>query len=115
MPRSLAPRIATLGFTVQDVRDVGLRGATDTKISEKAIAADSIIITRDRDFANVKHWPLAFTAGVIFVNLPDDTPVSTINSKVTDLLAKRLPESLLGALTIVELHRALARSVRRTR
>ncbi len=65
MPRSPAPQIAALGFNVEDVRDVGLRGQPDDKVWEAAAAADAIIITRDRGFAVPKDWPTAFTAGVI--------------------------------------------------
>lgn len=113
MPRSLAAQIGAMGFTVQDVRDIGLRGCPDSEVFEAAIAADALIITRDRGFAVEKNWPAAFTAGVIFVNLPDYTPASTINAKIMALLAKRSPVSLLGAVTIVEFQRALSRIVRR--
>jgi predicted nuclease of predicted toxin-antitoxin system len=113
MPRSLAPQIAELGLSVQDVRDIGLGGEPDTKVYEAAISFDAIIITRDRGFSVVKSWPEDFTAGVIFINLPDDTPASSINAKILELLGQRLPESLLGALTTLELRRALSRIVRR--
>lgn len=39
MPRSLAKQIAALGFTVEDVRDIGLRGQPDNKVLDAAIAA----------------------------------------------------------------------------
>ncbi|MCU0543020.1 MAG: DUF5615 family PIN-like protein [Oscillatoriaceae cyanobacterium Prado104] len=113
MPRSLANQIATLGFAVQDVRDIGLQGHSDTEVMEAAIASDAIIITRDRGFAEPRSWAEAFTAGVIFINLSDDTPAATVNSKVLELLANRLPVSLLGAFTILEAHRALSRPIRR--
>lgn len=112
MPRSLATQIATLGFNVQDVRDIGLKGRPDNEVFDAAIVADAIIITRDRGFAIEKSWPENFTAGVIFINLPDNTPVSVINAKITELLAQRLPVSLLGAVTFVEIRRALSRTVR---
>jgi predicted nuclease of predicted toxin-antitoxin system len=113
MPRSLKSEIAALGFVVEDVRDVGLRGRRDNEILAAAVASDSIIITRDRGFTFEKRWPTGFSAGVIFVNLPDTTSAASINSKVTELLSKRIPVSLLGAVTYVEQHRALSRSVRR--
>ncbi len=113
MPRSLAAEIAALGMAVQDVRDLGLRGRPDGEVFATAAATDAVIITRDRGFAMEKRWPTDFTAGVIFVNLPDNTPASIINMKITILLAKRLPASLLGAVTIVEVRRALSRVVRR--
>jgi Domain of unknown function (DUF5615) len=112
MPRSLASQIAALGFTVQDVRDIGLRGHPDAEVMEAAIDADAIIITRDRGLADPRSWPEAFTAGVIFINLLDDTPASTVNAKILELLANRLPASLLGALTTLEFRRALSRPIR---
>ncbi|MDM3848674.1 MAG: DUF5615 family PIN-like protein [Aphanizomenon gracile PMC627.10] len=111
MPRSLAPQIAELGFTVQDVRDIGLPGHPDTKVMEAAIAADAIIITRDRGLANPRTWTETFTAGTIFINLPDDTPATSINTKIIELLTNRLPVSLLGAYTALEPLRALSRPV----
>ena len=113
MPRSLAAKIAAMGFAVQDVRDIGLRGRPDSEIYEMATAVDAIIITRDRGFMDERNWPTTFTAGVIFVNLPETTPASVINAKIMSLLSQRLPVSLLGAVTVVELRRALSRSVRR--
>ncbi len=113
LPRSLASQIAALGFTVQDVRDIGLRGRPDTEVMAVATATDAVIITKDRGFTNAKTWDESFTAGVIFINLPDDLPASVVNAKIIELLAQRLPMSLLGAVTSVELRRALSRKVRR--
>jgi predicted nuclease of predicted toxin-antitoxin system len=113
MPRTLAPQIADLGFAVQDVRDIGLRARPDSEVMDAAIATDAIIITRDRGFANPKTWPTEFTAGMIFVDLPSNTPAKIINARVLELIAKRLPVSLLGAITRVEATRALSQIVRR--
>ncbi len=111
MPRSLAPQIAALGFSVQDVRDIGLRGHPDTQVMEAAVVADAIIITRDRGLADPRTWTENFTAGAIFINLPDDTPATSINAKIIELLTNRLPVSLLGAYTTLESRRALSRPV----
>lgn len=113
MPRTLAPQIADLGFSVQDVRDIGLRARPDSEVMDEAIATDAIIITRDRGFANPKTWPTEFTAGMIFVDLPSNTPAKIVNARVLELIAKRLPVSLLGAITRVEQNRALSQIVRR--
>jgi predicted nuclease of predicted toxin-antitoxin system len=113
MPRSLAGELSTLGFNAQDARDIGLPGRPDEEILRTAATMDAIIITRDRGFTYEKNWPLDFTAGVIFVNLPDDTPASVIKAKVMNLLTQRLPESLLGALTFIEPQRALSQILRR--
>jgi predicted nuclease of predicted toxin-antitoxin system len=113
MPRSLAGELSALGFNVQDVRDIGLPGHPDEEVFQMASAADALIITRDRGFTYEKNWPPDFTAGVIFVNLPDEAAASLINAKVLRLLTQRLPESLLGAITFLEPQRALSHILRR--
>lgn len=105
------PQFKALGFAVQDVRDIGLRGRPDSEVMATAVAADAIIITRDRGFADPRGWPESFTAGIIFVNLPDNTPANTVNAKILDLLANRIPSSLLGSLTTLEPRRALSRLI----
>lgn len=113
MPRSLAGELSALGFNAQDARDIGLLGCSDEEIFRVAAAMDAIIITRDCGFTYEKNWPPGFTAGVIFVNLTDDTPASVVKLKVTNLLTQRLPESLLGAITFIEPQRALSHILRR--
>jgi len=113
MPRSLADELTALGLNVQDVRDIGLLGRPDEEIFQVAVAMDAVIITRDRGFTYEKNWPLDFTAGVIFVNMSDNTPASVIKAKITNLLTQRLPESLLGAVTFIEPQRALSHILRR--
>jgi predicted nuclease of predicted toxin-antitoxin system len=113
MPRSLAGELLALGLSARDARDIGLLGHSDEEVFRVAAAIDAIIITRDRGFTYEKSWPPDFTAGVIFVNLPDDTPASIVKAKVTNLLTQRLPESLLGAITFIEPQRALSQIVRR--
>jgi hypothetical protein len=102
-----------VSFSARDARDIGLLGQSDEEVFRVAAALDAIIITRDRGFTYEKNWPPDFTAGVIFVNLPDDTPAIIIKAKVTNLLTQRLPESLLGAITFIERQRALSQIVRR--
>lgn len=113
MPRSLASQIEALGFLVRDVRDMGLRGRPDSEVIQAAIAADAIIITRDRGFADPRGWPSSFTAGAIFVNLPSNVSASAVNAKVINVLSNRVPTLLLGHLTTIETRRALSRLVRR--
>jgi predicted nuclease of predicted toxin-antitoxin system len=113
MPRSLAALLVSFGFEADDVRDIGLKGRPDAEILAAAADADAIIVTKDRGFARDMAWPEGFTAGVILVNLPDHNSVSVVNGRLLALLASRLPESLLGAVTFVEPRRALSRVVRR--
>jgi predicted nuclease of predicted toxin-antitoxin system len=113
MPRSLAGELAALGFNVQDARDIGLLSQPDEDVFRVATVTDAIIITRDRGFTDERNWPPEFTAGVVFINLPDDATTDLINTKIKNLLAQRLPESLLGAITFIEPQRALSHILRR--
>lgn len=113
MPRHLAAELRAKGIEADDVRDVGLRGQPDDQVLAMAASLDAIVVTRDRGFTYEKAWPEGFTAGVIFVNLPDSTPSPAVNARIADLLTSRESESLLGAITVVERSRALSRRVRR--
>ena len=58
MPRSLASQIRALGFTVQDTRDIGLRGHSDLEVLDAAIEADAIINCKSNDvpFNSIKYF-----------------------------------------------------------
>ncbi len=112
MPRNLAADISELGFQAQDVRDLGLRVRPDTEVMQMAIELDAILITRDRLFADPRSWPANFTAGVIFVSLDNKVSREVVTARILDLIQNRIPSSLLGAYTIVEMRRALSRPVR---
>ncbi len=112
MPRSLAGKIAELGFEVHDVRDIGLASHPDEEVMQAAIELDAIIITGDRRFADPRSWSDEFNSGVIFITLPEGTSAKVLISKIIDLIKDRHPDSLLGAYTVVELRRALSRPVR---
>ncbi len=54
----LSPRVAewikeTLGFEAVALRDLGLRDADDNEIFSKAREAEIIILTKDKDFADM--------------------------------------------------------------
>jgi predicted nuclease of predicted toxin-antitoxin system len=110
MPRSLASKIAELGFEVQDVRDIGLAGHPDEEVMQAAIELDAI--TGDRRFADPRSWAKEFNTGFIFITLPEGTSAKVLIAKIIDLIQTRQPDSLLGAYTVVELRRALSRPVR---
>ena len=57
MPRSSAELIRSIGYEVEDVRDIGMRAAKDREIIEYALKNNRIIITRDTDFGEVLRYP----------------------------------------------------------
>jgi predicted nuclease of predicted toxin-antitoxin system len=68
MPRSSAGILRDLGYDVEDVRDIGLRGATDRELIEYALRTKRIVVTRDTDFRQVLRYPTH--PGAIIIRLP---------------------------------------------
>ncbi len=65
----LAERLTGLGYNAKAVRDVGLRGAEDTKIIEWAIGNNAVIIAGDKDFGELWYWIYRGEVGVIILRL----------------------------------------------
>ena len=57
LPRSTAALLQSLGINASDVRDVGLKGASDAQVFEYAQKESRIIITRDVEFGNILKYP----------------------------------------------------------
>lgn len=53
LPSSTPDVFARHGYAVTSVRELGLRGATDAQLMERAFENDEIIVTRDTDFGDV--------------------------------------------------------------
>lgn len=103
MPRSAASVLRELGHEVEDVRDFLPDGSDDATVAAHARAGKSILVTRDFDFADIRNYPPKDFAGIIVLELPDDTIAAQVTESLrmflirTDLLV-RLP----GRLAVVE-------------
>ena len=70
LPRSTATVLQEIGYEAVDVRDVGLRGASDEQIAGYAKANNLCLITADGGFANIRQYPPADYAGLVVLDLP---------------------------------------------
>jgi predicted nuclease of predicted toxin-antitoxin system len=68
MPRSSATAVRSLGFDVEDVRDLGMRYAKDQEIIDYARDAGRVVITRDLDYGEILRYPQH--PGAIILRLP---------------------------------------------
>lgn len=68
MPKSTTQVIEACGYSVEDVRNIDLRGATDEEIMDRAKSDERIIITRDTDFGDILRYPEH--PGVLILRLP---------------------------------------------
>jgi len=50
MPRSSAELMRSLGFDVEDVRDIGMMAASDRAIIQHALKTKRIVVTREYGF-----------------------------------------------------------------
>jgi predicted nuclease of predicted toxin-antitoxin system len=103
LPRSAAPMLRQLGHDVVDVRDIGMRSATDDVIAAHARTNRLTLITRDFDFADIRNYPPADYAGIVVLKLPDDATAPQV-VKLLETFARRQDwlAKLPGRLAIVE-------------
>ncbi|MEX2703022.1 MAG: DUF5615 family PIN-like protein [Candidatus Baldrarchaeia archaeon] len=103
MPRSSAEVIRSLGYEVEDVRDIGLGAAKDREIIEYALRNKQIIITRDVDFGEILRYPRH--PGAIIFRLPYTYTAEEINKKLKEFLTSVSDKEIENAIIIVELSR----------
>ena len=66
-PKSVIPLLSESGHEVIELRSVGLLGASDALIAEKAIEAGAVILTTDRDFFHTVPNTFAEHPGVVVI------------------------------------------------
>src|SRR5712692_5058589 len=106
LPRSATALLRQLGHDAADVRDIGLRQATDDVIAAHARTNQQALITRDFDFADIRNYPPAGYAGIVVLQLPDDATASEV-TKLLEIFVRREDwlAKLPGRLAIVEVWR----------
>ena len=92
--------------TVQLLIELGheayrVKGLTDRAIAARAKEEQAVIVTRDRDFANLQMLPLMAHAGVIVLRPRPPASVATVNELLRRLLTHIEVTRLRDALTIV--------------
>jgi predicted nuclease of predicted toxin-antitoxin system len=102
LPRAVTRALVAAGHDVVDVRDVGLRGASDDAIAARARATSSIVVSGDLDFSNALRFPPGTHPGIVVTRLPDAIAPA-------DMAARPLRQSPQWELT----SRARSRSLKR--
>ena len=77
--------------------------ADDAVIALHARENDLCLVTRDKDFGDIRNYPPADYAGIVVFDLPDDTVVTGV-LKILDTFLSQTEwlERLPGRLAIVE-------------
>jgi predicted nuclease of predicted toxin-antitoxin system len=71
LPRSVAPRLAALGFDVHTVLDEALGGRSDAEVWAAAQAERRFFVTCDLDFSDRRTLAPGSHHGLLIVRLPD--------------------------------------------
>lgn len=105
MPRPTARLLQSLGIDAIDLRDIGLKGATDAEVFDHVQAQGMIIISRDKEFSNILKYPPGRHYGIIWVNLP----YTFIRHQILDAVKRFFVDvernRLVNHLTILEVGR----------
>lgn len=105
MPRPTADLLRSLGIDACDVREIGLKGEPDRKIFEYAQKEKMIIISRDKEFGNIRKYPLESHCGIIVVRLPYTFVRHQILSTVKKFFIRVEKADLPNNLTILEVEK----------
>src|SRR6185312_2279392 len=100
MPRVLAPRLQTSGYVAEDVRDVTLATRPDNEVWAYAQTQNATVITRDKNFADIRAYPPPH-AGIVIADVPDVITVATFIQLVLDGLASLAGQSLANAVVTI--------------
>jgi predicted nuclease of predicted toxin-antitoxin system len=99
---SIALTLADYGHEVDSVRAEGLAGATDVQVARAAASAGQMLVTLDRDFADIREYPPGTHPGIIVVRVDPPRP-SWVKAALTGLLAHHDLRELRGCLVIAQL------------
>ncbi|MGQ9478307.1 MAG: DUF5615 family PIN-like protein [Candidatus Bipolaricaulia bacterium] len=102
MHRSVEEPLRGLGHRVLDVRDHGLRGASDREVFAFAQQQRAALLTGDLGFANLLSFPLGTHHGIIIARFPNELSPKRINEEILRGLAGVEENEIAGSLIIVE-------------
>jgi predicted nuclease of predicted toxin-antitoxin system len=101
LPASAATILASAGHDVDTVPNEGLVGAPDQDVVAAATAAGRILISLDRGLGDIRAYPPGSHAGIVVLRLTDQS-AATASKAISDLTTLTNPESLAGAVAVLQ-------------
>jgi predicted nuclease of predicted toxin-antitoxin system len=103
LPRSTDSLLRRHGHEAIDVRDIGLRGASDANIAAYAQKNGLCLLSGDMGFADIRNYPPGKYSGIAVLHLPAKATSSFILALLKSLLVQNeIVNQLIGKLAIVE-------------
>ena len=101
LPASSAAILTSAGHDVDTVTQEGLIGAPDRDVVAAATEAGRILISLDRGLGDIRAYPPGSHAGIVVLRLTEQSAVAATKA-VTDLATLTSPDSLTGAVTVLQ-------------
>ena len=101
LPASSTAILASAGHDVDSVTDEGLVGAPDRDVVAAATAAGRILVSLDRGLGDIRTYPPGSHAGIVVLRLTDQS-AATASKAISDLTTLTNPESLAGAVAVLQ-------------
>lgn len=99
-----------LGCEVQQIQGLGMTGAEDSVVFQKAQVMKAVLVTNDKGFEDIRVFPPPSHYGMIILKmLPDQRTVKAIHRVLKELLGKE--KNFKGALFIVDTYKYRKRKI----
>jgi len=113
LPLSLVELFASHDHEAITVVEEGLSGADDSVVAAAAASEQRILVTLDREFADIRAHPPGTHPGILVVRLDTPRP-SHVRAALSGLLTRHRLEDLAGCVSIVQLGSVRVRRPRPT-
>ena len=97
---SLVKTLRNKKYDVKDIKEEKLFGISDIEILKLAYKENRVIVTHDKDFANLLSYSMIKHKGVILLRFSDQSPKNVIKSFVP-VLEQLKENKIKNALVIV--------------
>ena len=105
LPLSTVDIFRKMGFEVEHVGMVGLKGANDKDIAAYAKKSEAILITKDVEFGNILFYPSGSHYGLVILRLPYTFTTDKINVSLGNFLKEIDRNLLVNSIIVLELGR----------
>ena len=109
MPREASDLLRDLGYDVESIKGMNLRGTKNSDIYRLTKDENRILLTLDLDFANILNYPTKGHPGIIILRVKIQNPPSIV-AALRRFMRQVTPNQLRRNLVIVDEFRYRIRS-----
>ena len=96
---SLVKALRSKGYNIKDIKEQNLFGIDDKEVLKLAFRENRVVITHDKDFANLLNYSLIKHKGVILLRFTNQSPDNVI--KLFIPILKQLKENKIRNSLII--------------